>query len=183
MTFFADEFENAVYWKFQNLEFDSVRGYSQYVDRDFNVINSSAALNASQGEGCAGNRIIHEVQRGEELKYIINSDSLYVKLNIEKSFIGASGALSFKLNLDSNLVVVYLPQVDVNTTFEFKIHNWQVFGTKDSEETIVWDILKTNETQPAIMIEANACGADLYADASITLKQIEIGYFELLVAE
>lgn len=183
VNFFEDDFDNNIYWKYQNREYDSIAGASVFVDHEFNVSNSSASLNANQGEGCVVKRLVHEVQRADDLNYLINSDSLYVKLNIEKSFLGASGALSFNLIVDTNQIMVYIPEFDVNTTFEFKIHKWNVYETDNSQETLVWNYSKNTVEPNCFMIKASACGADLYADASITLNRIDVGYYDLLIAE
>jgi|GEM_PF-878548 len=139
------------------------------------------SLYAYQGEDCDRKKAERNFEITASIQETLNtSDTLFFDVTIMESSLSASGNLTavFQFN-DLNLRLDLNKEYKEPTSIRVTLVNWVITEVIENETPINdYQITASKgiNTNSGVIISADACGADLYAEASLVISHFELSY-------
>ena len=176
---FAEKFDDESDWQYHLMEFDSIGNIAGYINPNFFFSNGMAELSANQNNNCDRKALTKTLNRSQQIIDIINSDTLFVSLKINEIDYAALGWSSIIIALDKHFLRFAFNEINVPTTYTLKISDWQLFdpdiqGDPDAEINMTYSNNPDEFGTDKLIIKADACEADLGAEARIVVDEISL---------
>ena len=123
----------------------------------------------------------------QQIDIVNNIDTLILTLNVEEAETSGMGSSHYEMQFDHFVFEVTLPEVEAPTEFVFLFEGLNGFlsatANGDEVEEITMSYYTRTDAAGHIKIISNACGADLYAYASLELTSFKFSGVEAVVAD